>query len=108
MPELESLYRANTIAREISIAQNRNHRDQYVIESPAKRDEAIRPLINNMSSILVSGSLAHDYLLTFPGAFQDELIDHNAGQFKRFFYITDKSVFFGGCAGNIAYNGKNF
>ncbi|MEK7172036.1 MAG: carbohydrate kinase family protein [Patescibacteria group bacterium] len=59
-----------------------------------------------MSSILVSGSLAYDYLLTFPGAFQDELIDHNAGSLSVSFYITDKSVFFGGCAGNIAYNGK--
>lgn len=37
----ESLYRANTIAREIALAQNRDHRNLNVIASPAKRDEAI-------------------------------------------------------------------
>ncbi|MBI4994360.1 carbohydrate kinase family protein [Candidatus Peregrinibacteria bacterium] len=59
-----------------------------------------------MSSVLVSGSLAYDYLFTFPGVFQDELIDHNAGSLSVSFYITEKSVFFGGCSGNIVFNGK--
>lgn len=58
------------------------------------------------TSILVSGSLAYDYLFTFPGVFQDELIDHNAGSLSVSFYITEKSVFFGGCSGNIVFNAK--
>lgn len=58
------------------------------------------------SSVLVSGSLAYDYLFTFSGVFQDELIDHNAGSLSVSFYITEKSVFFGGCSGNIVFNAK--
>lgn len=57
-------------------------------------------------SVLVSGSLAYDYLFTFPGVFQDELIDSRSANLSVAFNIIKKSVFFGGCAGNIVYNAK--
>lgn len=59
-----------------------------------------------MQKILVSGSLAYDYLYTFPGVFQDELILESAGALSVAFNVTEKTVHFGGCAGNICFNGK--
>lgn len=59
-----------------------------------------------MPKILVSGSLAYDYLYTFPGVFQDELISESAGALSVAFNVTEKTVHFGGCAGNICFNGK--
>lgn len=56
--------------------------------------------------ILISGSLAYDNLFTFPGVFQDELILDGKGALSVAFNISEKSVHFGGCAGNICYNGK--
>lgn len=59
-----------------------------------------------MKNILVSGSLAYDYLYTFSGVFQDELISESAGALSVAFNVTEKTVHFGGCAGNICFNGK--
>lgn len=59
-----------------------------------------------MQKILVSGSLAYDYLYTFPGVFQDELISGSSGALSVAFNVTEKTVHFGGCAGNICFNGK--
>lgn len=61
----------------------------------------------NMKKILVSGSLAYDYIYKFAGNFQDELIaDGTTGHLSVAFNVVDKAVNFGGCAGNIAFNGK--
>lgn len=57
-----------------------------------------------MSKILVSGSIAYDYIYTFPGAFQDQLILDSKGALSVAFNVTGKTVNFGGCAGNIAFN----
>ena len=59
-----------------------------------------------MSRILASGSLAYDALLSFPGVFQSELLVGARGRLSVAFGVTEKAVHFGGCAGNIAYNGK--
>lgn len=62
--------------------------------------------------LLTAGSLAYDYLYTFPGVFQDKLLNEHSGCLSIAFNVTDKAVNFGGCAGNIAYNarllGENF
>lgn len=60
-----------------------------------------------MSKILVSGSIAYDYLYTFPGAFQDQLILDSKSALSVAFTVTSKTVNFGGCAGNIAFNAKS-
>lgn len=49
-----------------------------------------------MPKILIAGSLAYDHLTTFSGVFQGALS----------FPVSNKQIFFGGCAGNIVYNGK--
>lgn len=59
-----------------------------------------------MKKILVSGSLAYDHIYVFPGIFQDELVEDSAGSLSVAFTVSDKTVNFGGCAGNIAFNGK--
>lgn len=58
------------------------------------------------SSILISGSLAYDYLFTFPGVFQNEILTGNVGNLSIAFVVTGKDIFFGGCAGNIVFNAK--
>ncbi|MEK9132537.1 MAG: carbohydrate kinase family protein [Patescibacteria group bacterium] len=58
-----------------------------------------------MNSILVSGSLAYDYLYTFLGDFKSEILP-GEGSLSVAFNVTDKTVNFGGCAGNIVFNGK--
>lgn len=59
-----------------------------------------------MGRILTSGSLAYDHLYSFQGVFQDELLDHKKGSLSIAFNVKNKAVFFGGCAGNIAFNAK--
>ncbi len=58
------------------------------------------------SSILISGSLAYDFLFTFPGVFQNEILTGNVGNLSVAFVVTGKDIFFGGCAGNIVFNAK--
>lgn len=57
-------------------------------------------------SILISGSLAYDYLYTFPGVFQDELIVDAKEALSVAFNVIEKTVHFGGCSGNIVFNAK--
>lgn len=59
-----------------------------------------------MQKILVAGSIAFDYLFSFDGVFQDQLAISRAGSLSVAFNVGNKAVHFGGCAGNIAYNGK--
>lgn len=59
-----------------------------------------------MPKILVSGSLAYDYLYKFAGDFKNEIISDNKGPLSVAFCVQDKVVHYGGCAGNIVYNGK--
>lgn len=59
-----------------------------------------------MSKILITGSLAYDQLTRYRGVFQDELLSKKSGALSMAFPVTDKRIFFGGCAGNIVYNGR--
>ena len=54
--------------------------------------------------ILVSGSLAYDYIMNFPGYFRDHLLPEKLHEISVSFCINKMERNFGGTAGNIAYN----
>lgn len=52
--------------------------------------------------IAVTGSIATDYLMTFPGRFADLLVEDRLGQVSLSFLVEDLTVRRGGVAANIA------
>ncbi|MBI4135803.1 carbohydrate kinase family protein [Candidatus Uhrbacteria bacterium] len=54
--------------------------------------------------ILVSGSLAYDYIMDFPGYFRDHILPDKLHVLSVSFLIDKMERNFGGTAGNIAYN----
>ncbi len=58
--------------------------------------------------ILVSGSWAYDYLMEYDGLLKEAILPEKLDHLSVGFTVSKKSVHFGGCAGNIAYNLKLF
>lgn len=57
-----------------------------------------------MSRLLVTGSLAYDYILEFPGLLQDSLRPlHEQDRSNIFFHTEQMAKFYGGCGGNVSY-----
>lgn len=54
--------------------------------------------------IIVTGSIAYDYLMRFPGHFTDHLILEQLHQVSLSFLVEDMSKHWGGNAANIAYS----
>lgn len=54
--------------------------------------------------ILVSGLLAYDRIMDFPGKFSDQILPHKIHTLNVSFVTHTLSEHFGGTAGNIAYN----
>ncbi len=54
--------------------------------------------------ILVSGSLAIDRIMTFPGRFGDHIVPERLHQINLSFTVDGFNAYFGGTAGNIAYS----
>lgn len=54
--------------------------------------------------ILVSGSLAYDKIMDFPGKFSNHILPEKIHVLSVSFAVQDLKVNFGGTAGNIAYN----
>ena len=54
--------------------------------------------------ILVSGSLAIDRIMTFPGLFADQIVPERVHQINLSFTVDGFNAYFGGTAGNIAYS----
>lgn len=54
--------------------------------------------------ILVSGSLAYDKIMNFPGYFRDSFIADKIHNINVSFLVENHQESFGGTAGNIAYN----
>lgn len=54
-------------------------------------------------SIYISGSLAFDRIMTFPGHFHDHILVENLRTINVSFMVDCMEVRRGGCAGNIAY-----
>ncbi|MFA6393898.1 MAG: carbohydrate kinase family protein [Patescibacteria group bacterium] len=59
---------------------------------------------NNKLNILVSGSLAIDRIMDFPGYFRDHILPDKIHNLNVSFNISELRENFGGTAGNIAYN----
>ncbi|SRR5258706_2426656 len=54
--------------------------------------------------IVITGSIAYDYLMRFPGRFKDHLLADNLHKISLSFLVEDMSRHWGGVAPNIAYN----
>lgn len=57
-----------------------------------------------MPKILVSGSLAYDRIMDFPGLFKDHFLPDKLHNLNISFNVESLEEHFGGTAGNIAYN----
>jgi adenosine kinase len=55
-------------------------------------------------SIIVTGSVAFDYLMSFPGRFRDHILPDQIHQISVSFLVDSMRKQRGGCAPNIAYN----
>ena len=53
---------------------------------------------------LISGSVAYDRIMDFPGKFSDHILPHKIHQINVSFGLSTLNVNYGGTAGNIAYN----
>ena len=54
--------------------------------------------------IIVTGSIAYDYLMRFPGRFTDHLIKEDLHQVSLSFLVEDMTRHWGGVAANISYS----
>jgi adenosine kinase len=54
-------------------------------------------------SLIVTGSIATDHLMTFPGRFSDSLVADKLDRVALSFLVNDLEVRRGGCAANIAF-----
>jgi adenosine kinase len=55
-------------------------------------------------SIVVTGSVAFDFLMTFPGHFREHLLAQHLDKISVSFLVDSKQSFRGGCGPNIAYS----
>ncbi|MEL6269930.1 MAG: carbohydrate kinase family protein [Chloroflexota bacterium] len=56
-----------------------------------------------MQDIIVSGSIAYDYLMRFPGQFKEHIIADQLDHVSLSFLVEDMTKHWGGVAANIAY-----
>src|SRR3989344_2145162 len=57
-----------------------------------------------MSKVIVSGSIAYDRIMDYPGLFADNFIPDKVHSINLSFKVERLSVEFGGTAGNVAYS----
>ncbi len=55
-------------------------------------------------NIVVTGSIAYDYLMTFPGRFREHILPDHLDTISLSFLVDEMRRQRGGCAANIAYN----
>ena len=53
--------------------------------------------------IIVTGSIAYDYLMSFPGSFSEQLLPEHLAHVSLSFLVDTMDKRRGGCAPNIAY-----
>ncbi len=58
---------------------------------------------NKKSRVLVTGSLAYDFILTFPGFFKDHILPDKLHMINVSFLVNKVTKQRGGCAGNVGY-----
>src|ERR1044072_6282792 len=54
-------------------------------------------------NIVVTGSIAYDYLMTFPGSFTEVILPEHLQRLSVSFLVDEMEKRRGGCAPNIAY-----
>lgn len=54
--------------------------------------------------LVITGSLAYDHVMTFPGKFADHILPDKVHMLSVAFTVETLQTSLGGCAGNIAYN----
>ena len=59
---------------------------------------------SSMQQLLVSGSVAFDQIMNFPGRFKDNILPNKIHALSVSFFIRSLKESYGGTAGNIAYN----
>lgn len=57
-----------------------------------------------MRSVLVTGSIATDYLMVFPGRFTEQLVSDKLDSLSLSFLVDELAIHRGGAAANIAFN----
>lgn len=57
-----------------------------------------------MKTIVVTGSLAYDHIMDFPGLYEENILPHKIKTLSVSFLLDTFNKNFGGVAGNIAYN----
>src|SRR3954462_11101280 len=57
-----------------------------------------------MSKIIVSGSLAYDRIMDYPGLFAEHVLPEKANSINLSFLVDKLCLEFGGTAGNMTYN----
>jgi len=57
-----------------------------------------------MQDIVVTGSIAYDYLMRFPGSFREHIVIEALEQVSLSFLVEDMTKHWGGVAANIAFN----
>ncbi|MBN1642271.1 MAG: carbohydrate kinase family protein, partial [Anaerolineae bacterium] len=55
-------------------------------------------------TIVVTGSVAFDYIMSFPGRFTDHILPDKLDRISLSFLVDDMRRVYGGCAPNIAYS----
>ena len=54
--------------------------------------------------IIVTGSVAFDYIMSFPGHFTDHILPDKLDSISLSFLVDDMRKVYGGCGPNIAYS----
>ncbi|MFA6410855.1 MAG: carbohydrate kinase family protein [Candidatus Buchananbacteria bacterium] len=62
------------------------------------------PISGGKQKILVTGSVAYDRIMNFPGFFKDQILPDKIHILNVSFLVSNLKESFGGTAGNIAYN----
>jgi adenosine kinase len=57
-----------------------------------------------MQDIVVTGAIAYDYLMRFPGSFRKHIMTESLNQVSLSFLVEDMTKHWGGTAANIAFN----
>jgi adenosine kinase len=64
----------------------------------------LKGALNRFKMIQVTGSLAFDYIMDFPGVFSDHIMANKIHKINLSFNVSSLEKQYGGTAGNIAYN----
>ena len=71
---------------------------------PAATKAKLAPIVGKyLMKIVVTGSIAFDYLMSFPGSFTEHLLPDHLAKVSLSFLVDTMDKRRGGCAPNIAY-----